>query len=178
MPEDERLSFSEQEVQQRVEHIGRDLVEKELYAEAIEEYKELIRAYPQSRWAANALMGIAECFHHLGQSDEELQTLEAIAEQFPDHVTAKRAQAAMRLLRGPEAMAAPSQEAAAAVGMSRQARGLRLSLLRYSAIGWLLSVFLLVMLVVVWYSLALRGHATETEVKRIQQSIPDGSRHR
>jgi len=177
MPEDERPSFSEQEVQQRVERIGRDLVEKELYAEAIEEYKELVRAYPGSRWAANALMGIAECFHHLGQTDEELSTLEAIAEQFPDHVVAKRAQAALRLLRGSEAAetpaAAPRQEVTTATAFSRQVNSLRLSFLRYSMVGWFLSAVLVAVVFVLWRGMALREHTTQTEMEGINRRVEE-----
>jgi LysM repeat protein len=144
MPEDQ--PFTEQQVQQRYERIGRELVGNELYAEAIEEYKDLVRDYPRSRWTANALMGIAECFHHLGQTDEELRTLEAVADQFPDHIVAKRAQAALRLLRGSEA-SPPPPELGTATAFSRQARRLRQTFLCYSIVGWALSLVLLVLVV-------------------------------
>jgi len=96
---DEQKDFSEQEVQERFESIGRTLVEQGLYAEAIEANKELIRDYPASRWSANAYMAIAHCYHAMGQEEEELEALEDIITQFPDHVVAKRARGAIGALR-------------------------------------------------------------------------------
>jgi hypothetical protein len=96
---DEQKGFSEQEVQERFESIGRTLVEQGLYAEAIEANKELIRDYPASRWSANAYMAIAHCYHAMGQEEEELEALEDIITQFPDHVVAKRARGAIGALR-------------------------------------------------------------------------------
>jgi LysM repeat protein len=97
--EEEHKEFSEQEVQQRFDAIGKDLVEAGLYAEAVEAYKQLIRDYPASRWAANAYLGIAHCYHAMGQEEEELAALEDIIAQFPDHVVAKRARGAIAALR-------------------------------------------------------------------------------
>lgn len=99
MTHDEQKDFSEQEVQERFESIGRTLVEQGLYAEAIEANKELIRDYPASRWSANAYMAIAHCYHAMGQEEEELEALEDIITQFPDHVVAKRARGAIGALR-------------------------------------------------------------------------------
>lgn len=99
MTHDEQKGFSEQEVQERFESIGRTLVEQGLYAEAIEANKELIRDYPASRWSANAYMAIAHCYHAMGQEEEELEALEDIITQFPDHVVAKRARGAIGALR-------------------------------------------------------------------------------
>jgi tetratricopeptide (TPR) repeat protein len=97
--EEEHREFSEQEVQQRFDAIGKNLVEAGLYAEAVEAYKQLIRDYPASRWAANAYLGIAHCYHAMGQEEEELAALEDIIAQFPDHVVAKRARGAIAALR-------------------------------------------------------------------------------
>lgn len=99
MTHDEQTGFSEQAVQERFETIGKTLVEQGLYAEAIEAYKELIRDYPASRWAANAYMAIAHSYHAMGQEEEELEALEDIITQFPDHIVAKRARGAIGALR-------------------------------------------------------------------------------
>jgi tetratricopeptide (TPR) repeat protein len=97
--EEEHKDFSEQDVEQRFEAVGKTMVEQGLYAEAIEAYKELIREYPRSRGAANAYLAIAHCYHALGQEEDELAALEDIIRQFPDHVVAKRAQGAVAALR-------------------------------------------------------------------------------
>jgi LysM repeat protein len=97
--DEEQREFSEQQVQQRFDAIGKDLVEAGLYAEAVEAYKDLMRSYPTSRWAANAYMAIAHCYHAMGQEEDELAALEDIIAQFPDHVVTKRARGAIAALR-------------------------------------------------------------------------------
>lgn len=99
MTEEGHKDFSEQAVQQRFEAIGKELADAGLYAEAVEAYKELLRAYPGSRWAANAYLAVAHCYHAMGQEEDELQALEDVIAQFPDHVVAKRAQGAIAALR-------------------------------------------------------------------------------
>lgn len=99
MTEGEHRDYTEQEVQERFESIGKTMAASGLYAEAIEAYKDLIREFPGSRWAANAYLAIAQCYHALGQEEDELGALEDIIRQFPDHVVAKRAQGAVSALR-------------------------------------------------------------------------------
>ena len=99
MSEEQHKDFSEQDVQQRFDTISKAMVEPGLFAEAVEAYKELIREFPGSRWAANAYLAIAQCYHAMGQEEDELSALEDIITQFPDHVVAKRAQGAVRALR-------------------------------------------------------------------------------
>jgi nucleoid-associated protein YgaU len=81
----------------------------------------------------------------MGQTEEELATLEHIADQFPDHVVAKRAQAALRLLRGSDA--APLEPMAVPATSSSQVRRLRQSFLHYSAVSWALNLVLLVLVI-------------------------------
>lgn len=99
MSDEEHKDFSEQDVEQRFEAIGKTMVEQALYAEAIEAYKELLRDYPDSRWAANAYLAIAQCYHALGQEEDELAALEDIIRQFPEDVAAKRARGTVAALR-------------------------------------------------------------------------------
>ena len=99
MNDEEHKDFSEQDVQQRFEAVGKTMVEQGLYAEAVEAYKELLRGYPRSAWAANAYLAIAHCYHALGQEEDELAALEDVIRRFPDHVVAKRAQGTVAALR-------------------------------------------------------------------------------
>ncbi|UCH33766.1 MAG: LysM peptidoglycan-binding domain-containing protein [Armatimonadota bacterium] len=181
--------FSEQDVQQRFETIAKDMVETGLYAEAIEAYKELIRDHPGSRWAANAYLSIAHCYHALGQEEEELSALEDIIAQFPDHVVAKRARGAIEALRGRHYGEGPAGADlhGAVRRLTRQVERLRQAQQRRAWLGAV--VFVVLLVAIIWlaarssggYSsraaddLSKRVTALESAVQAVSGGTPGGA---
>jgi len=168
--EEEHREFSEQEVQQRFDAIGNDLVEAGLHAEAVEAYKQLIRAYPASRWAANAYLGIAHCYHAMGQEEEELAALEDIIAQFPDHVVAKRARGAIAALRERRSGEGPagSDLHAAVRRLTRQVERMREGERRRT---WLGIVVYIALIIVVWFAIKSSGRSPSRTAQDLSKRV-------
>lgn len=170
MSEEEHKDFSEQEVQQRFEAVGKTMVEPGLYAEAVEAYKELIREFPGSRWAANAYLAIAQCYHAMGQEEDELATLEDILKQFPDHVVAKRARGAVTALRerrygeGP----AGADLHGAVRRLTRQVERMREAQRRRMWVG---TISLVVLLAVMWLAVRVSARARLAPVDDLNKRV-------
>ena len=166
----ENKDFSEQEVQERFEAIGARMVEAGLYAEAIEGYKELIRDYPGSRWAANAYLAIAQCYHAVGRDEEELKTLEDVIAEFPDHVVAKRARGAIAALRerSSGAGAADTDLHGAVRRLTRQVERMRQA---HARRAWLGALAYLVVLAIVWVAFSASGGVPTGAVDELDQRV-------
>lgn len=170
MTEEEHKEFSEQEVQQRFDAIGKNLVEAGLYAEAVEAYKQLIRDYPASRWAANAYLGIAHCYHAMGQEEEELAALEDIIAQFPDHVVAKRARGAIAALRERRSGEGPagSDLHAAVRRLTRQVERMREGERRRT---WLGIVVYVALIIIVWFAIKSSGRSPSRTAQDLSKRV-------
>jgi len=168
--EEEHKDFSEQEVQQRFEAIGKTMVEPGLYAEAVEAYKELIREFPGSRWAANAYLAIAQCYHAMGQDEDELATLEDILKQFPDHVVAKRAQGAVTALRDRRYGEGPAGADlhGAVRRLTRQVERTREAQRRRAWIG---AISWVVLLVVIWGAIRVSARAPVAPLNDLNKRV-------
>lgn len=172
-PQEPHKDYSEQDVQQRFETINKTMVESGLYAEAVEAYKELIRDYPGSRWAANAYLAIAHCYHALGQEEDELDVLEDILRQFPDHVATKRARGAIEALRerrGGEGPAGADLHGALR-RLTRQVERMREGERRRAWLGAVVYIVVLVLLALTWSRAHMAGRPPAGEMRDLDRRV-------
>lgn len=172
-PQEPHKHYSEQDVQQRFEVINKTMVEPGLYAEAIEAYKELIRDHPGSRWAASAYLAVAHCYHALGQEEDELDVLEDILRQYPDHVVAKRARGAIEALRARRGGEGPADADlhGALRRLTRQVERMGEGQQRRAWLGTALYVVMLVLLALTWSRARVAGRPPASEMRDLDRRV-------
>jgi len=80
--------FSERAVQDELERIRTERLERGEFEQAAQSCEALIQKFPESKWVGNAFLMTARCYHELGRGDDEARTLEAFLAAFPQHVQA------------------------------------------------------------------------------------------
>lgn len=92
-------TFSERAVQDELERIRTQHFERGEYEQAAQACEGLIEKFPQSKWAGNAYLLAAHCYHELGRSADEARILENFLAAFPQHVQAVTVRKALEELQ-------------------------------------------------------------------------------
>jgi len=79
------IAFSEQEVQEELERIAGEHVQRKQYDIAVAAYERLAAEYPESKWLGNILLLAALCYRELAQPERETEILQRFLVECPDH---------------------------------------------------------------------------------------------
>jgi nucleoid-associated protein YgaU len=89
------IAFSEQEVQEELERIAGEHVQRKQYDIAVAAYERLAAEYPESKWLGNILLLAALCYRELAQPERETEILQRFLVQCPNHPQTPAAQRAL-----------------------------------------------------------------------------------
>jgi len=109
------IAFSEQEVQEELERIAGEHVQRKQYDIAVAAYERLAAEYPESKWLGNTLLLAALCYRELAQPERETEILQRFLVECPDHPQTPAVHRALERVNAPYSEQVPTGDFAAVI---------------------------------------------------------------